>query len=249
MTKNNACFPEQMFPAGWSDIPELAACPLVPAVFGIGLNYRSYASQIGKPLPEYPLVFMKQGNSVIPHGHSIRLPRHLPAGEVDYEGELAVIIGKPCRNCSVTRALHHVAGYLCANDVSARDWQFRKGGGQFVRGKTFDTFCPLGPRVVPASAIPDPQNLSLRTWVNGALRQEGHTSDMIFPVARLIAFLSGSTTLLPGTLILTGTPGGTGSGQNPPAFLQPGDQVEVEIEGMGRLRNPVEAEPVEAPLS
>lgn len=248
MTPLDDSFPDQALPAGWSDIPELAACPSVPAVFGIGLNYRSYASQIGKPLPTYPLVFMKQGNTVIPHGHSIRLPRHLPAEEVDYEGELAVIIGKPCRNCSPAEALDYVAGYLCANDVSARDWQFRKGGGQFVRGKTFDTFCPLGPRVIPASDITDPQNLSLRTWVNGALRQQGHTSDMIFPVPQLIAFLSGSTTLLPGTVILTGTPGGTGSGQNPPAFLQPGDRVEVEIEGLGRLSNPVEAESTEDPL-
>ena len=229
-------------PEGWEALPELTGCRLVPAVFGVGLNYRSYAEQIGKPLPEYPLIFMKQGNAVIADGEAIRLPQFLAADEVDYEGELGVIIGRPCRNCSEEEALDHVAGYVCANDVSARDWQFRKGGGQFVRGKTFDTFCPLGPRVVPASRIPDPQALALRTWVNGELRQEGHSSDMIFTVGQLIAFLSGSTTLLPGTVILTGTPGGTGSGQSPPCFLKPGDRGEVEIQGIGRLSNPVEAE-------
>ena len=226
-----------------ADTPSFPGPDGVPVVFGIGLNYRSYA------LPDYPLVFMKQGNAVIGPEEAIQLPVHLPAEEVDYEGELAVVIGRSCRNCPRERALEHVAGYLCANDVSARDWQFRKGGGQFVRGKTFDTFCPLGPEFVPAGRIPDPQNLRLRTWVNGELRQEGHTSDMIFPVRDLISFLSGSTTLLPGTVILTGTPGGTGSGQVPPRYLAEGDCVEVEIEGIGRLRNPVRREDPEASVA
>ncbi len=215
---------------------------LVPAVFGIGLNYRSYARQIGASLPEYPLVFMKQGAAVIGDGDAIEIPVTLAAEEVDYEGELAVVIGRTCRNCRPEEALEYVAGYLCANDVSARDWQFRKGSGQFVRGKTFDTFCPLGPNLVPAKEIPDPQQLCLRTRVNGELRQEGHTGDMIFTVGQLISFLSGSTTLLPGTVILTGTPGGTGSGQTPPVFLAEGDCVEVEVEGIGCLRNPVRRE-------
>lgn len=215
---------------------------LVPSVFGIGLNYRSYARQIGANLPEYPLVFMKQGAAVIGEGDAIEIPVTLAAEEVDYEGELAVVIGWTCRNCRPEEALEYVAGYLCANDVSARDWQFRKGSGQFVRGKTFDTFCPLGPHLVPAKEIPDPQQLCLRTRVNGELRQEGHTGDMIFTVEQLISFLSGSTTLLPGTVILTGTPGGTGSGQTPPVFLAEGDCVEVEIEGIGCLRNPVRRE-------
>jgi len=224
---------------GWSLPP--VSLP-VPVVFGIGLNYRSYAMQIGKPIPEYPLVFMKQGHTVIPHGAPVSLPRHLLAEEVDYEGELAVIIGKACRNVAPDEALGYVAGYCCANDISSRDWQFRKGGGQFVRGKTFDTFCPLGPSFTPAGKVPDPQALKLLTRVNGELRQEGHTSDMIFSVSELIAFLSGSTTLLPGTVILTGTPGGTGSGQTPPQFLQPGDEVSIEIEGLGTLTNPIVAE-------
>jgi 2-keto-4-pentenoate hydratase/2-oxohepta-3-ene-1,7-dioic acid hydratase in catechol pathway len=215
---------------------------IVPAVFGIGLNYRSYARQIGAILPEYPLVFMKQGAAVIGDGEAIELPVTLAAEEVDYEGELGVVIGRTCRNCPAEEALAYVAGYLCANDVSARDWQFRKGGGQFVRGKTFDTFCPLGPQLVPAKAIPDPQQLRLRTWVNGELRQEGHTADMIFSVKELISFLSGSTTLLPGTVILTGTPAGTGSGQDPPVYLGEGDCVEVEIDGIGCLRNSVRRE-------
>jgi 2-keto-4-pentenoate hydratase/2-oxohepta-3-ene-1,7-dioic acid hydratase in catechol pathway len=221
------------------NLPDGSACTRPPVIFGIGLNYRTYAEQIGKDLPEYPLVFMKQGHVAIADGVAIELPVALPADEVDYEGELAVVIGRECKNCTEADALNYVAGYMCANDVSARDWQFKKGQGQFSRGKTFDTFCPLGPALVPAERIPDPHQLALRTWVNGELRQEGHTSDMIFSVQKLIAFLSGSTTLLPGTVILTGTPGGTGSGQVPPEFLKEGDVVEIEIEGIGRLRNPV----------
>lgn len=221
------------------NLPDGTICNRPPAIFGIGLNYRAYAEQIGKALPEFPLVFMKQGNAAIPGDVPIELPRTLLAEEVDYEGELAVVIGKPCRNCTEADALDYVGGYMCANDVSARDWQFKKGQGQFCRGKTFDTFCPLGPEMIPAEQVPDPQKLSLRTWVNGELRQEGHTSDMIFSIQKLIAFLSGSTTLLPGTVILTGTPGGTGSGQTPPDFLKTGDVVVIEIEGIGRLRNSV----------
>jgi 2-keto-4-pentenoate hydratase/2-oxohepta-3-ene-1,7-dioic acid hydratase in catechol pathway len=213
-----------------------------PAIFGIGLNYKAYAESIGKPLPEYPLVFMKQGNCVIGNRSAIELPGSLPTEEVDYEGELAVVIGRTCRNCTQANAFDFVAGYTCANDVSARDWQFKKGQGQFCRGKTFDTFCPIGPRLVPITDIPNPQNLTLRTRVNGQLRQHGHTSDMIFSVAQIISFLSSSTTLLPGTVILTGTPGGTGSGQTPPNYLKVGDLVEVEIDGIGCLSNPVIAE-------
>lgn len=223
-------------------LPDGSVCTRPPIIYGIGLNYRSYAQQIGKTTPEFPLVFMKQGYAAIPHERPIELPVSLLAEEVDYEGELAVVIGRQCKNCSEAMAMEFVAGYMCANDVSARDWQFRKGQGQFSRGKTFDTFCPLGPRLVPAEQIPDPHNLRLTTRVNGQIRQEGHTSDMIFSIPQLIAFLSGSTTLLPGTIILTGTPSGTGSGQIPPEYLQIGDLVEVEIEGLGRLANRVVAE-------
>jgi 2-keto-4-pentenoate hydratase/2-oxohepta-3-ene-1,7-dioic acid hydratase in catechol pathway len=223
-------------------LPDGSTCTRPPVIFGIGLNYRTYAEQIGKALPEFPLVFMKQGHAAIPNGTAIELPAGLPAEEVDYEGELAVVIGRECKNCTEQNALDFVAGYMCANDVSARDWQFKKGQGQFSRGKTFDTFCPLGPELIPAERIPDPHQLALRTWVNGELRQEGHTSDMIFSVQKLITFLSGSTTLLPGTVILTGTPGGTGSGQTPPDYLKNGDVVEIEIEGIGRLRSPVVVE-------
>ena len=145
---------------------------------------------------------------------------------------------------SVDEALRAVLGYTCANDVSARDWQKRPelGGGQWCRGKSFDTFCPLGPCLSPAAAIGDPQALALRTMVNGELRQEASTADMIFGVAELIAFLSGSTTLLPGTVILTGTPSGVGMGSDPPGWLQPGDRVDITIEGIGTLSNPVVAE-------
>jgi len=158
---------------------------------------------------------------------------------VDYEGELAVIIGRACRNVATDAALDHVLGYTCANDVSARRWQMHAGAGQWIRGKSFDTFCPLGPALVTADEIPDPQALGLRTTVNGQVMQDHTTGDMIFPVAELISFLSRDTTLLPGTVILSGTPQGVGFARKPPVWLQPGDEVTVEIEGVGRLTNPV----------
>lgn len=216
-----------------------------PAVFGIGLNYARHVDEIkGRALPAHPVVFMKAPTAVIGPEAPICLPRRLPSEEVDYEGELAVVIGRPCKNAAPEDALGYVLGYTCGNDVSARDWQKQFGGGQWCRGKTFDTFCPLGPCLATAEEIPDPQDLPIRTRVNDDLRQEGHTGDMLFSVAELIAFLSGSTTLAPGTVILTGTPHGVGMGMNPPRWLQPGDTVSVEIEGIGVLVNPVEAEPV-----
>jgi 2-keto-4-pentenoate hydratase/2-oxohepta-3-ene-1,7-dioic acid hydratase in catechol pathway len=162
---------------------------------------------------------------------------------VDYEAELAVVIGRRCRNVPVERALEQVLGYSCANDISARRWQKRGGGGQWVRGKSFDRFCPLGPVLVTADELPDPQRLSIECRLNGRLMQAGNSADMIFPVAELISRLSQDTTLLPGTLILTGTPPGVGFARQPPVFLAAGDRVEVRIEGIGRLENPV----VEAP--
>ena len=156
---------------------------------------------------------------------------------VDYEGELGVVIGRPCKNVTKEEALDYVLGYVCANDVSARDWQKEKGGGQYCRGKTFDTFCPVGPCLVTTDEIPDPSKLTLRTYLNDDMVQESGTDDLIFDVPTLIAFLSGSTTLLPGTLILTGTPSGVGSAQDPRRFLMSGDEVTVEIEGIGKLTN------------
>jgi 2-keto-4-pentenoate hydratase/2-oxohepta-3-ene-1,7-dioic acid hydratase in catechol pathway len=167
------------------------------------------------------------------------LPRHLRSDAVDYEAELAVVIGYRCKNVPRAEAINYVLGYTVANDVSARDWQKEWGGSQWCRGKTFDTFCPLGPALVTPAAIPDPNNLRLRTRVNGVTMQESTTRDMIFGVAELIEFLSGSTTLEPGTVILTGTPEGVGMGRKPPVWLKDGDVVETEVEGIGTLRNPV----------
>ena len=182
---------------------------------------------------------MKAPTTVQNPGDPIVIPRFLRSDKVDYEGELGVVIGRPCKNVSPADALSYVLGYVAANDVSARDWQKEKGGGQFCRGKSFDTFCPVGPCLVTTDELPDPSNLTLRTFVNQDKMQESSTSDMIFDVPTLISFLSGSTTLLPGTLILTGTPSGVGEARDPRRFLVPGDEVTVEIEGIGLLTNPV----------
>ncbi len=216
--------------------------PVEPVnVYCIGLNYRDHATEAGLPLPESPVVFMKPTTAVIGPGEPIRIPACCRLGpEVDYEAELAVVIGRPCRNVSEAEALECVLGYTAANDVSARRWQ-KHNGGQWVRGKSFDTFCPLGPVLVTRDEIPDPQELKVRTVLNGRTVQDGTTRDMVFSVARIISFLSQDTTLLPGTVILTGTPAGVGFVRNPPLFLQPGDTVTVEIEGIGPLTNPVEA--------
>lgn len=214
--------------------------PVTPTnILCIGLNYREHAAESGAKIPEQPILFMKGTNTVqYPEG-PIVLPRTLRSDAVDYECELAVVIGKICRNATPETALDYVLGYTAANDVSARDWQIQKGGSQWCRGKTFDTFCPLGPALVTADEIPDPNALPIRTVLNGEVVQNHNTQDMIFPVRELIAFLSGSTTLLPGTVILTGTPQGVGMAATPPRYLKPGDTVTVEIEGIGRLTNPV----------
>jgi 2-keto-4-pentenoate hydratase/2-oxohepta-3-ene-1,7-dioic acid hydratase in catechol pathway len=216
-----------------------------PNILGIGLNYRRHAEEMGRPLPQFPMIFVKSTNTVQNPGDPIFLPRSSNAShEVDYECELAVVIGRTAKNVPRERALDHVLGYTIANDVSARDWQFKWGGGQFCQGKGFDTFCPLGPVLVTTDEIPDPGALAIRTRVNGELRQDSSTSDLIFDVPTLIAFLSASKTLLPGTVILTGTPSGVGAALHPPRFLQPGDTVSIEIEYLGTLTNPVLAEPV-----
>ena len=214
--------------------------PLQPAaILCIGLNYRKHAEEGNSPIPVQPILFMKSPGAVQDPGGEIQLPRHLRSDEVDYECELAVVIGKACKNATKANALEYVLGYTCANDVSARDWQVRRGGGQWCRGKTFDTFAPLGPCLVLKDEIPDPNALSIRTVLNGQTMQDSSTADMIFDVPTLIEFLSGSTTLLPGTVILTGTPQGVGAARKPPVFLQPGDTVTIEIEKIGALTNPV----------
>ena len=218
--------------------------PIVPtAIIGIGLNYRQHAKEIGLEAPKYPVVFMKNPASIASPGDPIRLHSAcMEPPEVDYEAELAVVIGQKTKNVSTDDALKHVLGYTAANDISARRWQGRKGAGQWVRSKSFDTFCPLGPELVTIDEIQDPQNLRVTCKLNGQVMQDGYTGDMIFSVAELISFLSTGATLLPGTVILTGTPSGVGFTRKPPVYLMPGDTVEVNVEGIGLLKNTVELE-------
>ena len=217
--------------------------PVQPAmIWCIGLNYRRHAEETGAKIPEQPVLFAKGPNTVQHPDGPIEIPRHLASEQVDYECELAVVIGKPCKNVTPDRALEYVLGYTCANDVSARDWQIKRGGSQWSRGKTFDTFAPLGPALVTADDIPNPNALRISTRLNGEVVQDSNTSDMIFDVPQIIAFLSGSTTLLPGTVILTGTPEGVGMARTPPRWLAPGDEVSIEIEKIGTLTNTVTLE-------
>ena len=217
--------------------------PVQPtAVLCIGLNYRKHAEEGGAAIPEHPVLFMKMPSTVQNPGDPILLPTKLKSDAVDYECELAVVIGKNCKNVSKADALDYVLGYTCANDVSARDWQKGGGGGQWCRGKTFDTFCPLGPVLVTSDEIPNPNALGIKTILNGEVMQNWNTEDMIFDVPTLIEFLSGSTRLAAGTVILTGTPHGVGFARTPPVLLKDGDEVTIEIDGIGQLTNPVKDE-------
>ena len=202
----------------------------------VGLNYRDHAAESGMELPKRPLLFAKWPSSLIGPNEPIVLPEQ--AKEVDYEAELGVVIGTRASRVAVEDALEHVEGYLCANEVSARDIQF--ADGQWTRGKSFDTFCPIGP-LVPAADVPDPQALGIRCLLNGEVVQSSSTAQMVFTVAEVIAFISDGITLEPGDLILTGTPPGVGLGRKPPMYLKDGDEVTVEIDGIGSLTNPVQA--------
>lgn len=225
---------EPVVPEGW-------LAPIEPVmVIGIGLNYRQHAEETNARIPQYPVVFFKALGAVTGHGHPIRLPRKLASGKVDYEAELAVVLGRECRDATLEDALTYVGGYTVGNDVSARDWQKEWGGSQWSRAKSFDTFCPLGPVLVTPDEVPDPGQLPVRAWVNCEQRQHSTTADMIFSVPELLVFLSADTTLPAGTVILTGTPSGVGMARTPPTFLQAGDLVEVEVGGIGRLGNRVE---------
>ncbi len=231
-------------PAGEAANVRKILAPIVPsAILCIGLNYRHHAAESGAKVPEIPILFVKGPNALQHPGDPIEIPTHLKSEEVDYECELAVVIGRPCKNVKRENALDYVLGYTCANDVSARDWQLKKGGGQWCRGKFFDTFAPLGPALVTADEILNPNALAIKTVLNGETVQDWNTSDMIFDVPALLEFLSGSTTLLPGTVILTGTPHGVGMAAKPPRWLKAGDVVTVEIEKIGKLTNPVIDEP------
>jgi 2-keto-4-pentenoate hydratase/2-oxohepta-3-ene-1,7-dioic acid hydratase in catechol pathway len=221
--------------------PGKLLAPVEPAsLLAIGLNYRKHAEEGGRGAPEKPVLFIKANSSVQNPGDPIEIPQGLASKEVDYECELAVVIGRRCKNVSRANALDYVLGYTCANDVSARDWQRKPwGGGQWCQAKSFDTFCPLGPVLVLKDEIPDPNALLIRSVLNGQVMQDWSTGDMIFDVPTLIEFLSGSKTLLPGTVILTGTPHGVGFARTPPVFMQPGDTITIEIEKIGALTNPV----------
>ncbi len=220
---------------------KLLAPVVPPTILCIGLNYRQHAEETGAKIPEHPVLFIKAANALNNPDDPIVIPNIAP-GQVDYECELAVVIGKTAKNVPRSEALDYVLGYTCANDVSARRWQKEGGAKQWCRGKSFDTFCPLGPCVVTPDDIPNPNNLKITTTLNGETMQDSTTSDMIFDVPTLISFLSEGTTLLPGTVILTGTPQGVGFARTPPIFLKDGDQVTIDIEGIGALSNPVQEE-------
>jgi 2-keto-4-pentenoate hydratase/2-oxohepta-3-ene-1,7-dioic acid hydratase in catechol pathway len=217
--------------------------PIVPTdILCIGVNYRKHAEETGSAIPQNPMLFIKSSNTLNDPGAPIVLPKN--SAMVDYEAELCVVIGKTAKHVREEEALDYVFGYTCANDVSARDWQRDKslGGGQFARGKSFDTFCPLGPWIVTRDQIADPNALRVRCQINDQVMQDSSTADMIYSVRQLIASLSSTLTLKPGTVILTGTPEGVGMGRTPPVWLKPGDRVAVEIESIGRLENPCVAE-------
>jgi 2-keto-4-pentenoate hydratase/2-oxohepta-3-ene-1,7-dioic acid hydratase in catechol pathway len=217
--------------------------PCVPTdILCIGLNYRQHAAESGSQVPTNPMLFIKSSNALNNPGDPIQIPRR--SSEIDFEAELAVVIGKDAKNVSRERAMDYVFGYTCANDVTARDWQRDKnlGGGQFARGKSFDTFCPLGPAIVTRDEIPEPNKLKIRSELNGQVMQDLTTADMIFDVPALIESLSSTLTVRAGSVILTGTPQGVGFARKPPVWMKPGDRIVVELEKIGRLENPIVAE-------
>jgi 2-keto-4-pentenoate hydratase/2-oxohepta-3-ene-1,7-dioic acid hydratase in catechol pathway len=203
----------------------------------VGLNYRDHAEEQGTALPEAPLLFAKWQNTLIGPGEAIVIPPVVT--KCDYEAELGVVIGERVRDVSAENALEAVAGYVCVNDVSARDLQF--ADGQWTRGKSPDTFCPVGPALVSRDDLPDPQALPIRAILNGETVQESTTANMIFGVAEVIAYVTRTITLEPGDLIATGTPAGVGAFRDPPLFMRPGDEITIQIEGIGSLTNPVVA--------
>jgi 2-keto-4-pentenoate hydratase/2-oxohepta-3-ene-1,7-dioic acid hydratase (catechol pathway) len=213
--------------------------PIIPInILALGINYKKHGDETAISYPEQPVLFLKATTSITGHEGPIILPAAGP-DHVDYEAELAVVIGKEAKNVMPDKVMDYIMGYTCANDVSARDWQFEKQKGQWARGKSFDTFCPLGPWIVTKEEIEDPNNISIRAILNGQTVQESRTSNMIFNIQEIVSNLSRSMTLLPGTVILTGTPEGVGFTRQPPLFLKTGDIVSIEIEKIGTLTNKV----------
>ena len=222
-----------------ADTRLLAPLPRPPKFLAIGLNYADHIAEAGMDAPDFPVFFNKQTTCVIGPGEPIHVPR--VSALVDYEGELGIVIGRRCRHVPAARAHEVIAGYTVVNDVTVRDWQFK--APTMTIGKSFDTHGPVGPWVMTADEIPDPQALRIRTWVNDDLRQDASTKEMVFDCAQQIETLSTAFTLEPGDLIATGTPAGVGIVRNPLAMLEPGDTVRIEIDGIGTLENPVIAEP------
>ncbi|HEX4434192.1 MAG TPA: fumarylacetoacetate hydrolase family protein [Acidimicrobiales bacterium] len=212
-----------------------APVPDPPAILAIGMNYRAHVAEMGREPPEWQYWFNKQRTSIAGPGDAIVLP---PVSDmVDYEGELALVIGPRCQHVPVARAFEVVAGFTIINDVSTRDWQWRTP--TFTLGKSFDTHAPCGPELVTGDELGDPGSLAIRTWVNDELRQDSTTADLIFGCAEMIEYLTTAFPLEPGTIIATGTPAGVGAGFDPPRFLADGDTVRISIEGIGELSNPV----------
>jgi 2-keto-4-pentenoate hydratase/2-oxohepta-3-ene-1,7-dioic acid hydratase in catechol pathway len=208
-----------------------------PQIIAIGLNYRAHAAEGGFGVPDAPVIFVKTINALAGPEDPILLPKIAP-NEVDYEAELVIVMGKTAKHVSVEDAPKYVLGYTCGNDVSARDCQLRLDK-QWARGKSFDTFAPIGPWITTEI---DPDKLHIGLTLNGQVMQDSSTSDLIFSTAKLVSFVSQNLTLYPGSIIMTGTPSGVGMGRKPPVYLKAGDEVVVEIEGLGKLRNPVVAE-------
>jgi 2-keto-4-pentenoate hydratase/2-oxohepta-3-ene-1,7-dioic acid hydratase in catechol pathway len=219
----------------------LAPVPDPSKIICLGLNYRDHAEESGMAIPTEPILFSKYASSLIGPGQAIELPA--VSTEVDYEAELVYVIGKRGRDIPRDRAMEYIAGYTIGHDVSARDWQLNKPGKQWMAGKTFDTFAPLGPALVTADEVPNPNDLGIRLRLNGQTMQDSNTSQLIFRAEEVIPYLSQIFTLEPGDLIFTGTPPGVGMARKPPVWLQAGDVVEVEIDGLGILKNPVVRRP------
>ena len=221
-------------------IPKEILPPVVPtAIYIIGYNYAKDVERARAEAGPHPVVVMKAASTVIANGKSIHLPDSAISEQIDYEGELAIVIGKRAKDVPADSASEYILGYTIANDLTARDWQHSGAGGQWVRAKNFDTFCPLGPAIVTADSLDLANGLRIRTWLNKELRQEDTTASMLFTIEELVAYLSKSNTLLPGTVILTGTPAGTGKQQDPPTYLKSGDSITIEIDGIGVLKNTV----------
>ncbi|MEV6927587.1 fumarylacetoacetate hydrolase family protein [Dactylosporangium sp. NPDC051485] len=219
-------------------MPHALPIDLPGKIICVGLNYRDHAEESGATPPTFPVLFGKWATSLVAHGSPIVIPAGVE--KVDYEAELALVIGREGRDIAADDALDYVAGYTCFNDISSRADQALDG--QWTRGKSYDTFAPVGPRLVPASELPDPQNLEILCRLDGEVVQRSNTRNMIFSLREIIAAASRATTLLPGDLIATGTPGGVGMSFTPPRWLTPGSTIEVEIEGIGTLSTPIVAE-------